>query len=138
MLLPRFTLRSGLFWLTAAAVGSIILREASQGEPWAIGMVTALASVMVLLVLHGLLFGAALLGIAGAFAVEGYNVAGGAIEAKGLGLGGAVTINLTAILSLFGTLIFAGVTTRRGKILIWLMILLLLFLTLFEIGHTGN
>lgn len=84
------------------------------------------------------LFGAALLGIAGAFAVEGYNVAGGAIEAKGLGLGGAVTINLTAILSLFGTLIFAGVTTRRGKILIWLMILLLLFLTLFEIGHTGN
>ncbi len=84
------------------------------------------------------LFGAALLGIAGAFAVEGYNLAGGAIEAKGLGLGGAVIINLTAILSLFGTLIFSAVATRRGKVVIWLMILLLLFLTLFEIGHTSQ
>jgi hypothetical protein len=83
------------------------------------------------------LFGSALLGIAGAFAVEGY-IAGGAIEAKGLGLGGAVIINLTAILSLFGTLIFSAVATRRGKVVIWLMILLLLFLTLFEIGHTSQ
>jgi hypothetical protein len=84
------------------------------------------------------LFGAALLGIAGAFAVEGYNLAGGAIEAKGLGLGGAVIINLTTIVSLFGTLIFSAVATRRGKVLIWLMILVLLFLTLFEIGQTGQ
>ena len=83
------------------------------------------------------LFGAALLGIAGAFAVEGYNLAGGPIEAKGLGLGGAVIINLTAILSLFGTLIFSAVATWRGKVLIWLMIILLLFLTLFEIAHIG-
>jgi len=84
------------------------------------------------------LLGAALVGIAGAFAVEGYNLAGGAIEAKGLGLGGAVIINFTTIVSLFGTLIFSAVATRRGKALIWLMILLLLFLTLFEIGHTGG
>ena len=84
------------------------------------------------------LFGVALVGMAGAFAVEGYNLAGGAIQAKGLGLGGAVIINLTAILSFFGTLIFSGVATRRGKFVIWLLILLLLFLALFEIGQIGN
>ena len=81
------------------------------------------------------LFGAALIGIAGAFAVEGYHQAGGAIAAKGLGLGGAVIINLTTLLALFGTLIFAAVATWRGRLLVWLLILLLLFLTVIEIAH---
>jgi hypothetical protein len=81
------------------------------------------------------LFGTALIGIAGAFAVEGYNQAGGAIAAKGLGLGGGVIINLSALLSLFGILIFGAVSTWRGRVLIWLFIVLLLFLTVLEIAH---
>ena len=81
------------------------------------------------------LFGAALLGIAAAFAVEGYTQLNANISARGLGLGGAIAINLVTVLSLIGTLIFKGVTTRRGLLLLWSFILLLVLLMLFEIAH---
>ena len=81
------------------------------------------------------LFGAALLSIAAAFALEGYTQINTKITASGLGLGGAIIINLVTILSLLGTLIFKGVSSRRGLLLIWVLTLLLAFLMLFEIAN---
>lgn len=81
------------------------------------------------------LFGAALLGIAAAFAFEGYTRFNTSITAGGLGLGGAVLINLVTILCLIGSIIFKGASTRRGRLLIWSMCLLLTFLMLFEIAN---
>ena len=79
------------------------------------------------------LFGAALIGIAAAFAVEGYTQLNPNVTASGLGLGGAVMINLITILSLIGTIIFKGVTTRRGLLLIWSLSLMNTILKLFYI-----
>ena len=81
------------------------------------------------------LFGAALLGMAAAFAVEGYTQLNANISARGLGLGGAIAINLITVLSLVGTLIFKGVTTRRGLLLLWSFTLLLILLILFKIAR---
>jgi hypothetical protein len=80
------------------------------------------------------LFGTALLGIAAAFAFEGYSQLTPGISAKGLGLGGAILINAVTIVSLIGTLIFQGISSRRGTVLIWVFIFALVFLTLFEIA----
>ena len=80
------------------------------------------------------LFGTALLGIAAAFAFEGYSQMTPGISAKGLGLGGAILINAITLVSLIGTLIFQGVSSRRGALLVWALILTLVFLTLFEIA----
>ena len=77
------------------------------------------------------LFGAALLGLACAFAVEG----SAQITARGLGLGGAVVINFVAVLALFGLLIFKGASSMRGALLLWLLIAVLILLMLFEIAH---
>lgn len=81
------------------------------------------------------LFGAALISIAAAFAVEGYTQLNPNVTAGGLGLGGAVIINLVTILSLIGTIIFKGVTTRRGLLLLWSLSLTLTFLMLVEIAN---
>ncbi len=81
------------------------------------------------------LFGATLVGIAAAFAVEGYNQINEPLIAKGIGLAGAVVINLTAILALLSVLIFKGVSSKRAYALIWVSILVLLGLMLFEIAH---
>ncbi len=77
------------------------------------------------------LFGAALLGLAAAFAVEGSNQ----IQARGLGLGGALAINFVATLALLGLLTFKGAGTRRGAALLWAMIALLILLMMFEIAY---
>lgn len=45
MLLPRFTLRTGLVLLTVGAVVSVAFREAWRGEPWAIGIAVAVGSL---------------------------------------------------------------------------------------------
>ena len=79
------------------------------------------------------LFGAALLGVACAFAIEGIDT----ITARGLGLGGAIVINLVAILMLVALLIFRRAGTRRGALLLWLLVLILFGLMLFEIGHAA-
>jgi len=81
------------------------------------------------------LFGAALLGIAAGFALEGYSQYNPNISARGISLGGAVVINVIAVLSLIGALIFQGVPSRRGLLLVWTLGLLLTFLTLFEIAN---
>lgn len=81
------------------------------------------------------LFGAALISIAAAFAVEGYTQLNPNVTAGGLGLGGAVIINLVTILSLIGTIIFKGVATRRGLLLLWSLSLTLTFLMLVEIAN---
>lgn len=81
------------------------------------------------------LFGAALLGIAAAFAFEGYTKLNSNVSATGIGLGGAVIINFVTILSLVGTIILQGVTTRRGLLLVWSLTLMLIFLMLFEIAN---
>lgn len=81
------------------------------------------------------LFGAALLGIAAAFALQGYSQINSNITTGGLSLGGAIAINLVTVLSLIGTLIFKGVSSRRGQLLIATLTLLLTFLILFEIAN---
>lgn len=81
------------------------------------------------------LFGVAMLGMSAAFAFEGYTQLTQNINARGLGLGGAIVINLIAILCLVGTLIFKGVMTKRGLLLIWSLVLLLILLILLEIAH---
>lgn len=60
MLLPRFTLRTGLFWLTAGSLVAIVLREASQGTPWAIGVTVALAVCVLSIAVQSLMFGLSL------------------------------------------------------------------------------
>lgn len=81
------------------------------------------------------LFGAALVGIAAAFAVEGYSQINANISARGLGLGGAIVINLVTLVSLIGTIIFKGVSSRRGHLLVVCLCLALSLLMLFEIAH---
>jgi hypothetical protein len=81
------------------------------------------------------MFGAALVGIAGAFAVEGYSQMNAHVNYRGLGLAGAVVINLVTLLSLFGTLIFKGITSRRGHLLVVVFCFLLPMLMLFEIAN---
>lgn len=81
------------------------------------------------------LFGASLIGIAAAFAVNGYAHLNPQLAQSGLGLGGAIAINLITVLSLAGTLIFKGVSTTRGVLLIWLFGLLLTGLILVEIAN---
>ncbi len=81
------------------------------------------------------LFGVALIGMAGAFALQGYAQYNPNLTAGGLGLGGAIIINVVTILALIGTMIFKGVVTRRGRALIWSLSLLLTIVVLFEIAH---
>lgn len=80
------------------------------------------------------MFGVALIGVAAAFALEGYSQINHNVSARGLGLGGAIVINTITILGLIGAITFRGVTSRRGLLLIWILSLFLIFLTLFEIA----
>lgn len=56
MLIPRFTIRTGLMVLTAASVLSVVVREAVLGKAWAIGLSIGLGSVALLLLVHALFF----------------------------------------------------------------------------------
>ena len=60
MLLPRFTLRTGLIVLTAAALVSLVFREAWVGTPWAVGAVIGLGSLAALFAVHAAFFAAAI------------------------------------------------------------------------------
>ncbi|MGL4512027.1 MAG: hypothetical protein ACRCT8_02980 [Lacipirellulaceae bacterium] len=54
----RFTIRTGLLWLTVAAIFSIALRGAALNEAWAVGVAAAVASVALLIAVHAALYGA--------------------------------------------------------------------------------
>ena len=56
MLAPRFTLRAGLIALTIGAFVAIAVREATLGTPWGVGVVVALASVVLSFALQALAF----------------------------------------------------------------------------------
>ena len=60
MVLPRFTLRAGLLWLTVAAFLSVAAREALGGAPWGVGVVAAVALTALSFALQGVAYGAAL------------------------------------------------------------------------------
>lgn len=79
-------------------------------------------------------FGAALLGMAAAFALEGYSQINANISLRGLGLGGAILINAITLLALIGAVVFRGIKSRRGLLLIWVLSLILVALMLFEIA----
>lgn len=61
MFAPRFTLRTGLIALTAGAFVAIVLREATFGKSWAIGIMAALGFVVLSLLMQAIAFTLALL-----------------------------------------------------------------------------
>lgn len=56
MLLPRFSLRTTLWGITACAGFFLVLGQAVSGSKWAIVVSATLISLFVLLLFHGLLF----------------------------------------------------------------------------------
>ena len=56
MLLPRYSLRTILLALTAGAVFSLALGQAVQGRAWAIVVSISVASSLLLLIFHALLY----------------------------------------------------------------------------------
>lgn len=55
---------------------------------------------------------------------------------RGLALAGAVTINLSIAFVLIGSLIVkAGAPTRRGRLILWIVALLLLLMAFVEIAY---
>lgn len=61
MLLPRFSLRTILLILSGLAVVFLIAGEAFQGEPWAVAVTVAFASIPACLVVYALFYGFTLL-----------------------------------------------------------------------------
>lgn len=58
MLLPRFSIRT-LFWLvTASALAFVVVGMAARGHGWAWGVSIGLASVLFTALVHGAVFGA--------------------------------------------------------------------------------
>lgn len=77
------------------------------------------------------LLGGVLIGLAGAFYMEGA-VAG----SKGLGLGGAILINLAAAGAVAGHIVLNRSSgASRGRLILWLLVALLFLLSLIEIAH---
>ncbi len=121
-----------LLWIEALFKGSLGL----------IMLLTPLTAARVVGLPHGAspfwprLFGAALLAITAAIAVEGYSEhIPNTPDVRGLGLGGAIAINFVTLLALIGALVFRGVPSRRGKLLLWVISLFIVFLMLLEIAH---
>lgn len=56
---PRFTVRTGLLALTATAFLSLVVRQAWFAEPWAVGTLIALGSLVALFGIHAAFFFAA-------------------------------------------------------------------------------
>lgn len=61
MLVPRFTLRTGLAWLTLGVFVAVVIREALLEKAWAIGVVVALGAVVLSLTLQACSFGMSLI-----------------------------------------------------------------------------
>lgn len=77
------------------------------------------------------LLGSVLIGIAGALFLEGSQPG-----SSGLGLGGAIIINLSAV-AMLGTLLVleAGPPTARGRAIAWALVVLLVWLSVLEIAN---
>jgi hypothetical protein len=76
------------------------------------------------------MLGAVLVGLAGATFVEG-STSG----SKGLGLGGAVVVNLACAAVLSALLVLGrAAATSRGRVILWALVVLLSVLSLFEIA----
>ena len=77
------------------------------------------------------LLGGVLIGLAGATFLEGWIK-----NAHGLGLGGCLIINLAAAAILFALLVLGKATDlRRGRLLLWGIVILLIVLSLLEVAH---
>ena len=77
------------------------------------------------------ILGAVLLGIGIALLIERNNVSGGGV---GLGLNGAVAINLCGGLVLGAWLLFGGlILPVRGEIFLWLLVAILVGISLIEV-----
>lgn len=77
------------------------------------------------------LLGGVLIGLAGALYLEGATTG-----SKGLGMGGAVLINLAAAGAVAGHVALNRATgTARGRLVLWLLVALLFLLSLIEIAH---
>lgn len=80
------------------------------------------------------MLGALLIGLALASLAEG------SLQAKsGLGLAGSIIINLSGI-AVLGALLILGrtsATTRRGRLVLWSLVLALIFLTLLEFAYVN-
>ncbi len=75
------------------------------------------------------ILGLTLIGLAGAIYVEGSQT-----SSRGLGFAGLAVINVAAIVAFFGLIMTRQVKTWRGHAILWVTIILLLLLTLFEIA----
>ena len=56
MLLPRYSLRTTLIAVTACAVFSLVVGQAVRGQMWAVVIAVGVASILVTLIVHALLF----------------------------------------------------------------------------------
>lgn len=75
------------------------------------------------------LLGAVLIGMAGALYLEG-----GWPGSTGLGLGGCVIVNLSAVSMMIGLLVLeAGPPSARGRAAMWGVVIILLGLTILEV-----
>ena len=76
------------------------------------------------------LLGILLIGMAAAIYIEASQT-----SSRGLGFAGLVAINISAILAMMSLLIMKQVRTVRGAMTLWLLIIVLLLLTMFEIAQ---
>ena len=61
MLIPRFSLRTTMKWVTACAFLFLVLGQAVRGEAWAVGITVVVLSLVITLAVHACFFALALL-----------------------------------------------------------------------------
>jgi hypothetical protein len=83
------------------------------------------------------LLGAVLVGLALATVLQGDTLLKGAFtHGRGLGLAGAIAVNLTSAAMLAAQLVMArAAATKRGNAALWALVLLLTALSLFELAY---
>ena len=76
------------------------------------------------------ILGLTLVGLAGAIYIEASQT-----SSRGLGFAGLAVINVSAIIAFFALIMTGQVKTWRGNAALWLAIIVLLLLILFEIAY---
>ena len=76
------------------------------------------------------LLGALLVGLGAATLLQG-----ALPDTRVLGLAGCIVINLTGAAMVTVLAVFAGAGTRRGTVVLWTVVVILVVLSLFEIAH---